>query len=219
LALLRALYEVKGRTVPLEIIVEQAYKIERELMGQAGGFQDYYIAWGGINYLTGKPHHVHRESIVLKPEAINHLEDHLMLVYTGDKANSEHMLKDQLTKLKNGDTLEQTTKIKCLVEEMHVLMKDLDFKPMNLAYPMTEQWELKKQLSTAMVSENILQIEDTIKTTCPVAGIRLIGSGGRGFLLVLLPEELKSKTIDALYPFKCSKFRFDWDGVRVHTGV
>jgi D-glycero-alpha-D-manno-heptose-7-phosphate kinase len=219
LALLKALYALQNKRVPTEILVDQAYHIERQLIGQVGGFQDYYIAHGGVNYLTGRPHQVERRTVVLQPDIIQSLEDHLFMVYTGDQADSDAMLHDQLTKLKKGETLEQTLRIKCLVEEMHAILLSKSFKPLDLAYPMTEQWELKKQLSNNMVSEHVQRIEDIIRSNCDTAGIRLIGSGGRGFILALVPAEIKSNLGFRLSPYKCSSFKIDWDGVLLHTGV
>jgi D-glycero-alpha-D-manno-heptose-7-phosphate kinase len=219
IALLKALYTMQNKKIPTEILVDQAYHIERNLIGQVGGFQDYYTAHGGVNYLTGRPRYVTRNVVVLQPETIKSLEEHLLMVYTGDQANSEDVLQDQLTKLKNGDTLEQTLRIKCLIEEMHALMLSTSFKPLDLAYPMTEQWELKKQLSSNMVSEHVIKIESIIRDNCDVAGIRLIGSGGRGFILALVPAERKSNLIVKLQPYKCSSFKLDWDGCLLHTGV
>lgn len=215
-ALLKSLYVLLKQRVPIEVIIDQAYYIEREMIGQAGGFQDYYVAHGGINYLTGKPNDVKRESIVLSSAQIQELEKHLLLVYTGDQADSDRMLKDQLIKLKNGDTLEQNLRIKCLVEEMKAIMQSKSFKPMDLAYPMSEQWALKKQLSANMVSEPIKLIEEKVKTACleyeTSYGLRLIGSGGRGFMLVLVPSERISNLAVRLSPFKSISVQIDLDG-------
>lgn len=219
LALLKGLYHFLNKKVSTEILIDQAYHIERKLIGQVGGFQDYYIAHGGVNYLTGKPHRVDRKVVVLQPDVIQSLEDHLLMVYTGDQANSDEILQDQLTRLKKGETLEQTLRIKCLVGEMHAMMLSRSFKPLDLAYPMSEQWELKKQLSNNMVSEHVLRIESIIKESCSAAGIRLIGSGGRGFILALVPADRRSNLIVRLSPYKCSSFKIDWDGCLVHTGV
>jgi galactokinase/mevalonate kinase-like predicted kinase len=120
--------------------------------------------------------------------------------------------------LKKGSTLEQSLLIKKLVEEMYVLMKSPSFKPMELAYPMMEQWALKKQLSSMMTTEAVVDIENKVKDVCPQAGLRLIGSGGRGCMLVLAPPDYQKPIVDRLQGYVCSPFSIDWEGCKVRKG-
>jgi D-glycero-alpha-D-manno-heptose-7-phosphate kinase len=212
LALLKGLYYLKNTSVSPEILAEKAYTLERESMGQAGGFQDHYIGWGGINFLRGSPHRVTREAVVLSPEQVRELEDHFLLVYTGDQGSSEKILPEQLEKLAKAKTLDETVKIKSLVQEMYAAMLKPTFHPMDLAVYINEQWELKKKLSSNMTNSNIEKIEAAVRGACPQAGIRLIGSGGRGFMLVLVPREMRDKLIAALPGFQTSTFCIDQEG-------
>jgi D-glycero-alpha-D-manno-heptose-7-phosphate kinase len=219
LALLKGLYYLRNTSVSPEILAEKAFTLERELLKQAGGFQDHYIGWGGINFLRGSPHRVTREAIVLTPEQIREFENHFFLIYTGDQGDSEKILPEQLEKLARGKTLDDTIKIKSLVHEMYSAMLKPTFHPMDLAVYMNEQWELKKKLSTTMTNPVIDHIEQAVKGACPQSGIRLIGSGGRGFMLVLVPQEMRDKLIEALPGFKTATFSIDQEGCRVtgHT--
>jgi D-glycero-alpha-D-manno-heptose-7-phosphate kinase len=216
LALLKALYTLKGDPVPPEMLAENAYTLEREIMAVQGGFQDHEIWRGGINYLIGKPHKVTRHPVVLNSKAILDLESHLLLVYTGNRKSSEDVLTEQLQLLKSGATLEQTLRIKKLIEEMYTIMCNPAFKPMDLVHPIKEQWELKKQLSSSMVTDAVTEIENIVLSICSQAGLRLVGSGGRGCMLVLSPPEYREKLIEALYNYICSPVSIDWEGCRVH---
>lgn len=218
IALLKAFYYLKKQAVAPEIIAEQAYRIERELLGESGGFQDQYIGWGGINFLQGKPHDVYREAVYFPPEKAKEFEKHMMLIYTGDQKSSPSVLQEQLQRLSSGETLDHTLRIKSLVQEMHAIMRGKVFNPLDLVYPMNEQWELKKKLSSKMSSPNITAIEERVREVCPHAGLRLVGSGGRGFILVLAPKETMRYLRSAVEPYKCSRFKIDWDGCRV-TGT
>jgi D-glycero-alpha-D-manno-heptose-7-phosphate kinase len=212
LSLLKGLYYLKNTSISPEILAEKAYTLERETMKQVGGFQDHYICWGGINFLRGSPHRVTREAVVLDPDQIRELEDHLFLIYTGDRGDSEKILPEQLEKLAKGKTLDDTIKIKSLVDEMYAAMLKPTFHPMDLAVYMNGQWELKKRLSAGMTNPTIEKIEKAVRSACPQAGIRLVGSGGRGFMLVLVPKEMRDKLVAALPEFKTSTFCIDQDG-------
>ena len=49
-ALLTAIYDLKGKKKSKKYIAEQAYYIERKILKLSGGFQDQYIAsYGGIH--------------------------------------------------------------------------------------------------------------------------------------------------------------------------
>ena len=216
-ALLKGLWYYKGTSISNDILAEMVYNLERVKLGEQGGYQDSYAtSFGGISYLTGHPGCVRREAIKLSPEKADEFKNHLMLIYTGNQELSYKILKEQLDKLSKGETLNETLKIKRLVQEMYATIVQPDFKPMDLSYAMKEAWELKKKLSSTMTSPQIAEIEDKINKICPSAGYRLIGAGGgRGFILILTPPEYKEFLKDALLPLKSFEFDFDWDGAKV----
>ena len=215
LALLKALYYLKDEPVSNEVLAERAYELERELLGQPGGFQDQYIGWGGVSFLRGSPHRVSREALVLQPAQVREFEDHFFLIYTGEQKSSERVLPEQLEKLAEGTTLDHTLAIKSLVQEAYAMMLKPSFHPMDLAENMNEQWRLKKQLSKTITNDAINRIEEAVLAACPHAGMRLVGSGGRGFMLVICPKEIRERLMASLPKYKTSTFKLDWDGCRV----
>jgi len=216
LALLKGLLIYKNVGISNEILSEWAYTLERIDLNEKGGWQDQYsLALGGINYLTGKPFNVKREPVMLSPDKAKLLEDHLLLIYTGKQGSSHKMIADQLARLEVNKTLEETLQIKKIVEEMHKLLISPDFHPTHLVYPMRETWDLKKRLSSGMTNEAVDDLERRVMDVNSKAAVRLVGGGGgRGTLLVLTAPECKEEICRAVKPLQCVDVRIDWEGVR-----
>lgn len=216
IALIKGLLHYKNIAVSPEILADYAYTLEREILKEIGGFQDFYACFGGLQYLTGAPKKVIRKALPLTPDKANNLRNHMVLIYTGNQELSYKVLPEQLNNLKRGTTLEETIQLKHLVKEMQALIQMPDFEPMHLVPALKEGWELKKKLSSSMTSPLITEVEQAIGAICGEAGCRLVGSGGgRGFLLVLVPPRYHSKIKQAVYPLKTFDFDFDWDGAKV----
>jgi D-glycero-alpha-D-manno-heptose-7-phosphate kinase len=214
-ALLKGLWLFKGAGISNEILVDQAYKLERVYLKEQGGFQDGYPAcFGGINYLEGSPGKITRKALVISQEQVDLLQSHILLVYTGNREQSAEILSEQITRLRKGETLEDTLKIKKLVEEMHALMCIPDFHPLHLSAPLREAWELKKQLSSNMSGPQVAVIEKAVNSVNPKAGLRLIGGGGdRGVVMVITKPKYKEEIKNKVAPLLTFEVEFDWDGV------
>jgi D-glycero-alpha-D-manno-heptose-7-phosphate kinase len=214
IALLRALYYYKNIGISADMLMYKAYELERVRLKEKGGWQDHISVFGGLNYSVGSPFKVKREPLLLSPERMESLQQHLLLLYVGNAVSSHDILQEQLTNLKKGKTLEESSRIKKLVEEMSILIRRADFNPMYLAPALKEAWEYKKKLSSSITSPDIQKIEDVIKELCPSAGYRLIGAGGRGLLMVLAePKDIKCIKETATAPVL--GFTFDFEGVKV----
>ena len=214
-ALLKGLWMYRHTGVSNEILVEQAYKLERVRLKEQGGFQDQYAAcFGGINYLEGSPGRVERRAIALSNTKANLLKDHILLIYTGNTNRSSDVLEEQIRKLRKGETLDDTIRIKKLVEEMRSILLLPDFHPTDLAGPLREAWELKKQLTTNMSGPRVSFIEQAVLGVNPAAGLRLIGGGGdRGVVMVISDPKYMDRMKEAVAPLKTFGIDFDWDGV------
>jgi D-glycero-alpha-D-manno-heptose-7-phosphate kinase len=217
-ALIRGLLAYKNGAMSNELLAEWSYNLERNIIREAGGYQDNFAtAFGGINYLTGSPGSVRREAISLSPEMTESFVNHMILIYTGNLAQSSVILEEQLEKLRRGKTLDETLQIKKLVEEMYATMIQPDFKPMDLSHAIREGWELKKRLSSNMTSPAVDEIVGKVLDVAPKAGLRLVGGGGgRGFILVLCEPDYIPEIITRVTPYKTLRFNVDWEGTKIH---
>jgi D-glycero-alpha-D-manno-heptose-7-phosphate kinase len=213
IALLKGLLLYKNSSISPEILFNWAYNLERNLVKQPGGYQDYACVYGGINLLSGHAQSVNRIPVVLDIDDTKKLEEHLLLIYTGNKGDSANILEKQLQLLHKGATIDQTLQIKRLVKEMHALLLQKPFDPLLLSYPLKETWELKKLLAPDMTGSQVEAIEKIVVGVSPNAGLRLIGSGGnRGMVLVLTDPESKEEIKKRVHPFLTMDVEFDFEG-------
>jgi D-glycero-alpha-D-manno-heptose-7-phosphate kinase len=220
LALLKGLYFYKGIGVSNEKLAEDAYMLERVILGEVGGFQDQYCCFGGFNFLTGSAQAVDRRPVFMEPGKAKELSDHMLLVYSGNQENSTKVLPEQLKLLKQGVTVEDTKQIKEIVQQMYNILSNRNFKPKHLMEPMDKAWQLKKRLSSSMSGPSIQNIEKAIREISPSVALRLVGSGGgRGFLLVLAEHpELAEDIRRGLEPnYIVSAVNFDWEGAKAQN--
>ena len=115
-ALLNALHTYKNEFVSQEHLAEEACKIEIDILNEPIGKQDQYIcSFGGIKQLLfAKNGKVTVNSLNLKEEYIDELENNLLLFYTGITRRASDILKEQneKSKKKNLTTLDSLHKIK-----------------------------------------------------------------------------------------------------------
>jgi len=82
-ALIKSLMKMNGKLLIPEEIAEISYKIEREILGIGGGYQDQWAAafGGGVNYLEFRKNNVFLEPLWLHEDLMNWLEKHILLFY------------------------------------------------------------------------------------------------------------------------------------------
>ncbi len=95
--LLNALYAYQGIEMPAETLAQQACEIEIDHLNQPIGKQDQYIAaYGGLRRIQfNRDESVHTQAIPVTPETVAHLEQNLMLFYTGIQRRAETILHEQ----------------------------------------------------------------------------------------------------------------------------
>ena len=95
--LLNALYAYRGIDMPMETLAHQACEIEIDHLNQPIGKQDQYIAaYGGLRWTQfNRDGSVQTQDIPTTAETIAHLEENLMLFYTGIQRRAETILHEQ----------------------------------------------------------------------------------------------------------------------------
>jgi len=217
-ALLKALHAHRRKIVLPQTLADEACQIELDRLGEPIGKQDQYIAaYGGITCFRFMPDgRVEAEALKLTEQTLFDLEDGLLLFFTGITSNASDVLSDQDTRSKKRDA--------AMIQNLH------DIKEMGLrirtaleagelrtfAEIMNEHWKRKKERSGGMTNPQIDAWYELAMANGALGG-KLIGAGGRGFLLFYTED--KSRLRHALNGAGMTevRFRFDFEGTKLVT--
>lgn len=205
--LIHALSQSRHENLTNMQMAELAYVIERNKLQRSIGKQDQYsAAYGGPRqYRMDKDGTVHNTPVT----RIHALEDKLMLIYTSRVRDSEPIL----SKVKMAES--QLKEIKRIGEDSLDAILDHDWKMYGEL--MHEHWTVKRTITPSMTT-NII---DKLYKRCRIMGAyggKLIGAGGGGFLLLVVPSKEVEKEIIRYVNngvFKNVSFKFTFNGTEV----
>lgn len=185
--LLHALHAFHGQQVTAEDLAREAITIERERIGDAGGHQDQYAAaYGGFVRLDFSANRtISITPLAVKKDRLADLEKHLMLFYTGLEQSAEEILTEQQKRTRSNT--KALLEMKGMIPVAEAILKGS--QSLNEFGTLLHQaWLLKKGLSSGISSSIIDQAYDAARRAGAWGG-KLLGAGGRGFLLVLAPPD------------------------------
>ncbi len=199
-------------------VAEMSCHIERDLLKEAGGKQDQYIAtFGGISCLSFQPD----GKVVVSPVQISHesieaLEKNILLFYTGIKRNSFKVQRELVRGVKKKTrTLESLHEIKRLGLETEEILRNGNID--RYAGFLKEHWEAKQKLSDMVTNGRINQAYRLAIESGAMGG-KIIGAGGGGYLLLYcsdakkrerLRQTLENEGLEEL------RYSFDFNGTTV----
>lgn len=216
-ALLHALQTYKREHITTQEIAEKACKLEIDILKEPIGKQDQYMAaFGGITCLEiEKNGNVRVQSLNVSEETIAELERNLMLFYTGVRRNSSYVLSEQNSSAKEDkkNVIESLHAIKKIGYQIKDVLEIGD--PDAFGRLMHTHWEIKKNMSTRVSSDQFNRIYDIALKNGALGG-KIIGAGGGGFFMFYCNEK-KDNLIKALANegLPLMRFRFDFEGSKI----
>lgn len=217
-ALLKALHAYRKKIVLPQVLAEEACRIEIDRLGEPIGKQDQYIAaYGGLTCFRFMPDgRVDAEPLKVSEQTLFDLEDGLLLFFTGITSSAANVLSDQDTRSKKRDS--------AMIHNLH------DIKEMGLriqtaleagelrtfAQIMNEHWARKKERSGGMSNPQIDTWYDLALQNGALGG-KLIGAGGRGFLLFYTEDKSRLRHAMTAAGMTEVRFRFDFEGTKLVT--
>lgn len=211
--LLRAMYAYKREHASPAHVAEEACEIEIDVLRQAVGKQDQYIA--SIGGLTCFDFHtdgtVTHEQLALSDDTLQDLETNLIMFFTGHVRNAAEVLDDQKQRSLNGDDR--------MIENLH-FTKQLGLSAREAleqgrtacyAELLNEHWHHKRARSQGMTNDRIDRWY-RIGLANGALGGKLVGAGGGGFLLFYAADPLRLRRAMASENLTELQFRFDHDG-------
>ena len=171
IGILNALHHYKNENVTARQLAEEACKIEIDILKKPIGVQDQYaVAFGGFNLIE------FGEKITLNPINPFFLQDYLMLLYTGITRKAD----DILSKMKlNKKILDATKKLAYAGYDPNINYEDFG-KLLN------DYWNLKIKLNNHVTNNTIDKMYVRALEAGALGG-KIVGAGGGGFLLLVVP--------------------------------
>jgi D-glycero-alpha-D-manno-heptose-7-phosphate kinase len=216
--LLNALQIYKKKNISIRELAELACDIEIKKLRKPIGKQDAYIAsYGGILVMEiDRKGRVKTTPARVSMTTVRNLEYNSLLYYSGIQRNSEDVLVDQHTamrdpKKKNHRRVAASLdRIKKLGYETLKALEKGDLR--HFGGIMDEHWQQKKNLSGKISNPRIDQVYKAARAKGALGG-KVIGAGGGGFLLFY--AESGHQKIDKLMEengMRRLDFRFDFEG-------
>lgn len=212
-AILGAFNEIRANKWSKYEVAELAFKIERLVMNIKGGWQDQYASSiGGFNFMTFRSDKNTVDCLRFDENTVADLNDSMILCNSGmdHKSNDLHVelkeeSKNETTINKIKENVELTKKAKNALTE---------YKIEEFGRILNEAWLLKKKFSKSVTNKSLDKIYN-IGMDAGAYGAKLLGAGGGGFFLFVVPP-LKRKLIESAlkkHNLEVCNFSFDNKGL------
>lgn len=209
---LHAMYAYQRELILSERLAQEACFIEREVLKSPIGIQDQYIAaYGGLRFMefttSGE---VVTEKIVLDERTLRHLNENLLLFFTGVTRKANGILSEQKDNIR--DRLSVLDEMKDIAYTARDELKKGNIDALGAL--LDESWQLKKQLASR-ISNGSLDDMYKLARKAGAAGGKISGAGGGGFLLLYCPPGRQEPVREALHHLQELPFKLGQDGSKV----
>jgi len=182
-----------GLPVDKNLVALDAIDIERGSLGEPGGIQDQiWAAYGGLNSIEIKKDGDFRvKPLPVTKEFIQDFESSIFLVYTNTQRDTHNIAASHDSRGSSKARLS----IKQLAFEAYKLFCKENIK--EIGELMLETWNQKKKISNSICTPEIERLEGFLLSK-KIYGMKLLGSGGSGFIAVLCRKGNKKRLMGAI---------------------
>jgi D-glycero-alpha-D-manno-heptose-7-phosphate kinase len=210
-ALIGCVSRFVGREMSKGEVAELAYRLEREELGQKGGYQDQYAAaFGGFNYMTFFRGKVEVQPLALPQELLSALRERLLLFFLGRTRLSGAIHEDIAKRLssKQAPQLGALHELKRLALEAKeaLLRRDLE----RFGELLHLGWLNKKMLSPLITNPELDKIYEEARRMGALGG-KILGAGGGGHFLVFSKAGAQPELIALFGSIGASLVPFDFE--------
>ena len=213
--LLNALYHLQKESLTKEQLAQKAITVEQDLIGENVGIQDQIMAaHGGIQLISMSSDGWKTEDFSMSNEYKKYLESHIMLGFSGVSRLAEVHAKKNVDNIKEG-------KIDNLLLEMAnstneaIIMLAKEKEMSIIGELLDTAWSIKRNLADGVTQKWIDNIYYSAIENGAYGG-KLMGAGGGGFFMFLVPPSLQEhfkKTMEEIKVWV--PFQFDNNGSQV----
>lgn len=209
--LLNAFHCMKGTYASKERLAREAIRLEREVCGEAGGWQDQVAAaYGGLNRIDFEGDSFSVRPVVISNERRRELESSLLMFFTGFTRLSSEVQRENRVADKTAQLLEMLS----LVDEAEATLTDKSRPLSGFGRLLDETWRLKRGTGSR-VSTGPIDALYARGLSAGALGGKLLGAGGGGFLVFYAEPDARASVRDALSDLLYIPFEFESDGASV----
>ena len=211
--LLHSLYCYKGKYVEKTKLAAEACDVEINRLGSPIGKQDQYAAaCGGLNFITfRRDESVSVEPIIISPDALEALQDNIVIYYTGLTHDANKILAEQKSNISDKAKKDNLVKMCELALSMKNSLEENDLT--DFGKILDEGWQRKRELASGIANPRIDELYNLAMKNGATGG-KLLGAGGGGFLLFYC-EKYKQHQLDEALGLRKFPVRFEHDGTSV----
>lgn len=211
--MLSAFYALKGKYVDKKRLADEAIYLERTLCNEAGGWQDQIAAsFGGLNRIDFRDGRYKVQPIIISPERKKHLNNNLMLFFTGFTRFSSEI--QQSTSATMKEKTAQLLEMLKIVDEAEKVLTDKTSDLNDFGRLLDQSWRLKKQTGAKISTGSIDELYEKGLKAGALGG-KLLGAGGGGFLLFYVEEDKQEQVSKALDGLMRVPFAFEDSGTQI----
>ena len=211
--MLNAFYALKGKYVDKKKLADEAIYLERNLCQEAGGWQDQIAAsFGRFNRINFNASGYEVLPIIISPERKKHLNQNLMMFFTGFTRFSLDVQKANACGKQ--DKTAQLKEMLALVDDAERVLTDQNIDLDDFVRMLDHTWKLKRQTGSA-VSTNSIDELYAKGIAAGALGGKLLGAGGGGFLVFYVQPKHHDAVRWAMRDLMYIPFEFEDGGTRV----
>jgi D-glycero-alpha-D-manno-heptose-7-phosphate kinase len=205
---------ILGEEISNYRLAESACEVELHELQEPIGKQDSYAAaFGGINHINfDKSGKVNVTSCRLSADSTSTLEESIFLVRIGGFRKTSELLMQQLTQLESSDR--QIAVYEEIANQARWASELTNIDLEEFGSRLNEAWNMKKSLSSNISNDEIDHLI-TLGLSNGACGAKLLGAGGSGFVLFLVPREHQEAFIHSMRGKRMIQPKFDFDGATV----
>jgi D-glycero-alpha-D-manno-heptose-7-phosphate kinase len=207
--LINVLNAMRGTNLDKQDLALAAIDLEQNKLKETVGCQDQVAsAYGGFNVIRFNPNgDFSVDPVGLSDEQRSEFEQRLMVFYTGTSRLSSALAKQLVD---NFDAKTKSLKrMHEMVAEAVKMLHRCDFN--SFGQLLHETWTIKRSLTNAISTSTIDRIyEDALEAGA--LGGKLMGAGGAGFMVFVVPPEHQARVREALSHLIMVPVRIDFTG-------
>jgi len=212
--LLHALYALKHEMPSKRQLAVNAIHVEQDLIHESVGSQDQTsAAFGGFNRVDfGGMHEILVKPLILPPEKLERLQQHVMLFFTGQARTASEIAKVQIENIPNKKT--DLRQMMQLTDQAEAALLDKRDRIEDFGRLLHEQWQIKRGMSSQITNSDIDAIYQAGMKAGALGG-KLLGAGGGGFMMFIASPERQPAIKAALQSLLHVPVQFDFLGSQI----